>query len=281
MFFNRTNKSSRIFPKPAAIPLHLHDNGWCQKERPCGGKKIRAANENRNFTEVFGLYDYRILISEKWIQRRLTNVLKNGNRIQKWHSHQRNSDERRVWLVHASCIGFSPRLCSQAWKWSLRFTSMTSFLWWSMQTKWYDKSRNGVSFDWLACNRQKEALFLMPYYWDMKGWRATVSCRLDCAIKMELRVVAIKVSRCQHGKQSKVLGSIVLKYFKANRQGFFLPCHSRRKFVWGTRTVFLRRRLTFIQNTHERMRICKRNRPFKTGTLTTYVWMDWNGNSKE
>lgn len=44
----------------------------------------------------------------------LTNVLKNGNRIQKWHSHQRNSDERRVWLVHASCIGFSPRLCSQA-----------------------------------------------------------------------------------------------------------------------------------------------------------------------
>ncbi|HRN22420.1 MAG TPA: hypothetical protein PLL13_13810, partial [Prevotella sp.] len=78
------------------------------------GKKIRAANENRNFTEVFGLYDYRILISEKWIQRRLTNVLKNGNRIQKWHSHQRNSDERRVWLVHASCIGFSPRLCSQA-----------------------------------------------------------------------------------------------------------------------------------------------------------------------
>ena len=28
---------------------------------------------------------------------------------------------------------------------------------------------------------------------------------LDCAIKMELRVVAIKVSRCQHGKQRKVL----------------------------------------------------------------------------
>ena len=32
---------------------------------------------------------------------------------------------------------------------------MTSFLRWSMQTKWYG----------------------------MKGWRATVSCRLDCAIK--------------------------------------------------------------------------------------------------
>ena len=119
------------------------------------------------------------------------------------------------------------------------------------KTKLYGKSRNGVSFNRLACNRQKETLFLMPYYWDMKGWRATVSCRLDCAIKMELRVVAIKVSRCQHGKQRKVLGCIVLKYFKAYRQGFFLPCHSRRKLVWGTRTVFLRRRLTFIQNTRK------------------------------
>ena len=44
---------------------------------------------------------------------------------------------------------------------------------------------------------------------------------LDCAIKMELRVVAIKVSRCQHGKQRKVLGCIVLKHFKAYCQGFF------------------------------------------------------------
>ena len=44
---------------------------------------------------------------------------------------------------------------------------------------------------------------------------------LDCAIKMELRVVAIKVSRCQHGKQRKVLGCIVLKHFKAYCQGLF------------------------------------------------------------
>ena len=29
------------------------------------------------------------------------------------------------------------------------------------------------------------------------------------------------------------------------------PCHSRRKLVWGMRTVFLRRRLTFIQNTRK------------------------------
>ena len=40
-------------------------------------------------------------------------------------------------------------------------------------------------------------------------------------------------------------------YFKAYRQGFFLLCHSRRKLVRGTKTVFLRRRLTFIQNTRK------------------------------
>ena len=170
----------------------------------------------------------------------------NSHRIQKWHSHQRNSDERRVWLAHASCFGFSPRLCNQAWKWSLIFTAMTFFMRWNMQTKLYGKSRNGVSFNRLACDRQKETLFLMPYFWDRKGWRATVSCRLDCAIKMGLRIVAIKVSRCQHGKKWKVLGCIVLKNFKAYRQGFFLPCHSRGKSVRGTRTVFLRQRLTFI-----------------------------------
>ena len=175
----------------------------------------------------------------------------------KWKSHTRMAQPSEKFRCKKSmaCPCFLHRVFSKAvqpsMKGSLRFTSMTSFLQWSMQTKWYGKSRNGVSFDRLACNRQKEALFLMPYYWDMKGWRATVSCRLDCAIEMKLRVVAIKVSRCQHGKQRRVLGSIVLKYFKAYRQGFFLPCHSRRKLVWGTRTVFLRRRLTFIQNTRK------------------------------
>lgn len=83
--FFENRRLDLLFPKPAAIPLHLHDNGWCQKERPCEGKKIRAANENRNFTEVFGLHDYRILISEKWIQllsckcfRKMEIAFKNG-----------------------------------------------------------------------------------------------------------------------------------------------------------------------------------------------------------
>lgn len=39
-------------------------------------KENQSGNENRNFTEVFGLHDYRILISEKWIQLRLANVFR-------------------------------------------------------------------------------------------------------------------------------------------------------------------------------------------------------------
>ena len=178
-------------------------------------------------------------------------------RLEKWKSHTKmaHPSEKFRWKKSMACPCFLHRVFSKAVQPSMKVVVEVYindfFLAVEYATKWYGKSRNGVSFDRLACNRQKEALFLMPYYWDMKGWRATVSCRLDCAIKMELRVVAIKVSRCQNGKQRKVLGSIVLKHFKAYCQGFFLPCHSRRKLVWGTRTVFLRRRLTFIQNTRK------------------------------
>ena len=44
-------------------------------------KENQSGNEMINFREVFGLYDYCILISEKWIQLRLANVLENGNCI--------------------------------------------------------------------------------------------------------------------------------------------------------------------------------------------------------
>ena len=46
-------------------------------------KENQSGNEMINFCEVFGLHDYRILISEKWIQLRLANVL------EKWKSHIR------------------------------------------------------------------------------------------------------------------------------------------------------------------------------------------------
>ena len=70
-------------------------------------------------------------------------------------------------------------------------------------------------------------------------------------ILSSFRVFCIKVSRRRrktvlvpqtnflrlwHGKQRKVLGSIVLKYFKAYRQGFFLPCWQRLTFIATTRS---------------------------------------------
>ena len=83
---------------------------------------------------------------------------------------------------------------------------MTSFLRWSMQTKWYGKSRNGVSFDRLACNRQKEALFLMSF--GLCDKNETASCGYK--------------SQPLSAWQEKKLGCIVLKNFKAYCQGFFL-----------------------------------------------------------
>ncbi len=83
------------------------------------------------------------------------------------------------------------------------FTAMTSFMWWIVRNKLYGKSRNGVSFDRLACNRQQETLFLMPYYRDGKGWLHHCFLSFGTCEKMGLRIVAIKVSRCQHGKKKK------------------------------------------------------------------------------
>lgn len=178
-------------------------------------------------------------------------------RLEKWKSHTKMAQpsEKFRWKKSMACPCFLHRVFSKAVQPSMKVVVEVYINDFFLAVEYANKMVRQIKewcFFWsVSLQPTKETLFLMPYYWDMKGWRATVSCRLDCAIKMGLRVVAIKVSRCQHGKQRKVLGSIVLKYFKAYRQGFFLPCHNRRKLVWGTRTVFLRRRLTFIQNTRK------------------------------
>lgn len=175
----------------------------------------------------------------------------------KWKSHTRMAQpsEKFRWKKSMACPCFLHRVFSKAVQPSMKVVVEVYINDFFLAVEYANKMVRQIKewcFFWsVSLQPTKKTLFLMPYYWDMKGWRATVSCRLDYAIKMELRIVAIKVSRCQHGKQRKVLGSIVLKYFKAYRQGFFLPCHSRRKLVRGTRTVFLRRRLTFIQNTRK------------------------------
>ena len=175
----------------------------------------------------------------------------------KWKSHtiMAQPSEKFRWKKSMACPCFLHRVFSKAVQPSMKVVVEVYINDFFLAVEYANKMVWQIKewcFFWsVSLQPTKRSTFPHAVLLDMKGWRATVSFRLDCAIKIELRVVAIKISRCQHGKQRKVLGSIVLKHFKAYCQGFFLPCHSRRKLVWGTRTVFLRRRLTFIQNTRK------------------------------
>jgi hypothetical protein len=51
-------------------------------------KENQSGNEMINFCEVFGLHDYRILISEKWIQLRFANVLEKWKLYMLEHAKQ-------------------------------------------------------------------------------------------------------------------------------------------------------------------------------------------------
>lgn len=53
-----------------------------------------------NFCEVFGLHDYRILISEKWIQLRLANVLEKWKLYMLEHAKQNcTANQEMVFLL--------------------------------------------------------------------------------------------------------------------------------------------------------------------------------------
>ena len=134
--FFENRRLDLLFPKPAAIPLHLHDNDWCHRK-----DHVEERKSERQWNDKF-LWSF-------WVTRLSHTYF--------WEMDTTSS---------CKCFG----------KMEIVYVG-------TCKTKLYGKSRNGVSFNRLACNRQKETLFLMPYYWDMKGWRATVPCRLDCAIK--------------------------------------------------------------------------------------------------
>lgn len=102
--FSKTEGSTFYFQSPLPYLCTCTITVDAKRKDPVEERKSERQMKIETSRKFLDLYDYRILISEKWIQRRLTNVLKNGNRIQEWHSLQRNSGERRVWLVHASCI---------------------------------------------------------------------------------------------------------------------------------------------------------------------------------
>ena len=175
----------------------------------------------------------------------------------KWKSHTRMAQpsEKFRWKKSMACPCFLHRVFSKAVQPSMKVVVEVYINDFFLAVEYANKMVRQIKewcFFW-SVSLQPTKRNTFPYAVLLRHERVACHCFMSFGLcdKMELRVVAIKVSRCQHGKQRKVLGSIVLKYFKAYRQGFFLPCHSRRKLVWGTRTVFLRRRLTFIQNTRK------------------------------
>lgn len=176
----------------------------------------------------------------------------------KWKSHTRMAQpsEKFRWKKSMACPCFLHRVFSKAVQPSMKVVVEVYINDFFLAVEYANKMVRQIKewcFFW-SVSLQPTKRNTFPHAVLLRHESVVCHCFMSfglCDKKMELRVVAIKVSRCQHGKQRKVLGSIVLKYFKAYRQGFFLPCHSRRKLVWGTRTVFLRRRLTFIQNTRK------------------------------
>ena len=115
--FFENRRLDLLFPKPAAIPLHLHDNDWCHRK-----DHVEERKSERQWNDKF-LWSF-------WVTRLSHTYF--------WEMDTTSS---------CKCFG----------KMEIVYVG-------TCKTKLYGKSRNGVSFNRLACNRQKEALFLMPYY---------------------------------------------------------------------------------------------------------------------
>lgn len=107
----------------------------------------------------------------------------------KWKSHTRMAQpsEKFRWKKSMACPCFLHRFFSKAVQPSMKVVVGVYINDFFLAVEYANKMVRQIKewcFFWsVSLQPTKETLFLMPYYWDMKGWRATVSCRLDCAIK--------------------------------------------------------------------------------------------------
>lgn len=107
----------------------------------------------------------------------------------KWKSHTRMAQpsEKFRWKKSMACPCFLHRVFSKAVQPSMKVVVEVYINDFFLAVEYANKMVRQIKewcFFWsVSLQPTKETLFLMPYYWDMKGWRATVSCRLDCAIK--------------------------------------------------------------------------------------------------
>ena len=178
-------------------------------------------------------------------------------RLEKWKSHTKMAQpsEKFRWKKSMACPCFLHWVFSKAVQPSMKVVVEVYINDFFLAVEYANKMVRQIKewcFFWsVSLQPTKRSTF--PHAVLLRQERVACHCFMSFGLcnKNGTASCGYKSSRCQHGKQRKVLGCIVLKYFKAYRQGFFLPCHSRRKLVWSTRTVFLRRRLTFIQNTRK------------------------------
>ena len=107
----------------------------------------------------------------------------------KWKSHTRMAQpsEKFRWKKSMACPCFLHRVFSKAVQPSMKVVVGVYINDFFLAVEYANKIVRQIK-EWclfwsVSLQPTKKTLFLMPYYWDMKGWRATVSCRLDCAIK--------------------------------------------------------------------------------------------------
>ena len=128
----------------------------------------------------------------------------------------------KFWKCTIACTPFS-------WKWNDNGCFIPKRMVWSIRLEYarklYGKSRNCLSFGELACLTPKERLFLMPYCRDRKRWYRHCFLSFGLCDKVGLRGMAIKVSRCQHGKKKKSPWLYSLEEFQGILPRIF-PCRA-------------------------------------------------------
>ena len=118
----------------------------------------------------------------------------------KWKSHTRMAQpsEKFRWKKSMACPCFLHRVFSKAVQPSMKVVVEVYindfFLAMEYANKMVRQIKEWCFFWSVSLQPTKRNTFPHAVLLRHEGWRATVSCRLDRAIKMELRVVAIKVA---------------------------------------------------------------------------------------
>ena len=101
----------------------------------------------------------------------LAVVLEERKSHREWHCRQRNTDERRAWLIPCFLRRVFSKVVQPSMKAVVEVYGGDFFRAVECANKIVRQIEEWCFFfNRLACNRQKEIRFLMPYYGDGNGW---------------------------------------------------------------------------------------------------------------